>query len=95
MAARATAKISHRRSTIPSQYRRRLQRQRSGGEKEVVSETERCVMTALAQSELPHDPGILRAFSQQAGLKFGVYAKVLREGYLACGDKVSLTNASP
>jgi uncharacterized protein YcbX len=60
----------------------------------------RCVMTTLAQGDLPNDPGILRAAAQhnkvmiaplgQAMPSVGVYAAVLRGGTVRRGDPVRL-----
>lgn len=50
----------------------------------------RCVMTTLAQGDLPKDPGILRAAAQQNRANVGVYASVLRGGAVRRGDAVRL-----
>ncbi len=59
----------------------------------------RCVMTTLAQDELPRDTGVLRALVRHnriqvgdAGLFpcVGVYAVVQASGILRTGDSVSL-----
>ncbi|MCU5780876.1 putative Fe-S protein [Alcanivorax balearicus MACL04] len=59
-------------------------------ELEVYATTERCGMVAFAQSELPEEPGILRHISQQSGLKFGVYARVVVPGIVHFHDSVAL-----
>lgn len=56
----------------------------------VVSPCERCVMTTLAQSDLPHDPGILHALARHNGANVGVYAAVVSAGQVRCGDPVRL-----
>jgi uncharacterized protein YcbX len=53
--------------------------------------TGRCVMTTLAQGELPRDLGILRAAAQHNGANVGVYATVLRGGAIREADTAILT----
>ncbi|MEM8683516.1 MAG: MOSC domain-containing protein [Pseudomonadota bacterium] len=55
---------------------------------EVIANTERCVMTTLAQGDLPNEPDILTTIGRQLGLNFGVYATVSRPGVVAVGDTV-------
>lgn len=50
----------------------------------------RCVMTTLAQADLPKDPGILRAAVQYNGANVGVYAEVLHGGMIRQGDKIQI-----
>ncbi len=50
----------------------------------------RCVMTTLAQGDLPKDPGILRAIAQHNYANVGVYAAVLRGGKVLRGDAVRM-----
>jgi uncharacterized protein YcbX len=50
----------------------------------------RCVMTTLAQGDLPRDPGILRTAAQQHRAHVGVYAKVLEGGVVRRGDIVQI-----
>jgi uncharacterized protein YcbX len=50
----------------------------------------RCVMTTLAQGDLPKDPGILRAAAQHNGANVGVYASVEQGGLVTRGDPVNL-----
>jgi len=50
----------------------------------------RCVMTTLAQGDLPRDPGILRTAAQHNQVQIGVYAAVVRGGTIRRGDPVRL-----
>jgi uncharacterized protein YcbX len=50
----------------------------------------RCVMTTLAQGDLPNDPGILRTPAQQHKANVGVYASVLQGGKVRRRDSVRL-----
>ncbi|MBD2019108.1 MOSC domain-containing protein, partial [Leptolyngbya sp. FACHB-36] len=50
----------------------------------------RCVMTTLAQSELPNDLEILRTAMQHNGGNIGVYASVVQDGTIRRGDAVTL-----
>lgn len=60
-------------------------------ELQVTDATERCGMIAFAQSELAHAPSVLRYVTQYAGLKFGVYARVVTPGTIQKGDRAALT----
>ena len=57
---------------------------------EVTGPCPRCVMTTLPQSDLPKDPGILRAAAKNNSANAGVYASVARGGTLRRGDPVRL-----
>jgi uncharacterized protein len=48
----------------------------------------RCVMTTLAQGDLPNDSGILRTAVQHNRANVGVYAAVVRGGTIRRGDRV-------
>ena len=48
----------------------------------------RCVMTTLAQGDLPADPGILRTAAQHNKVSVGIYATVERGGPIRRGDGV-------
>jgi uncharacterized protein YcbX len=50
----------------------------------------RCVMTTLAQRDLPKDSGILRTAAQHNQVKVGVYVSVVRAGKIRVGDTVRL-----
>jgi uncharacterized protein len=50
----------------------------------------RCVMTTLAQGDLPRDPGILRTAAQHNHVNVGVYAAVVRGGAIRRGDPVRI-----
>jgi uncharacterized protein YcbX len=50
----------------------------------------RCVMTTLAQGDLPKDAGILRAAAQHNQANVGVYADVVAGGTVRRGDPVRL-----
>ena len=50
----------------------------------------RCVMTTLAQGDLPKDVGILRTVARHNQVHLGVYASVLRGGRIYRGDAISL-----
>src|SRR4029453_5777527 len=48
----------------------------------------RCVMTTLAQGDLPPDPGILRTAAQHNKVSVGIFATVERGGSIHRGDAV-------
>lgn len=50
----------------------------------------RCVMTTLAQSDLPRDLGVLRTAVQHNQAHVGVYAAVVQGGTIRRGDRVRL-----
>jgi uncharacterized protein YcbX len=53
----------------------------------------RCVMTTLAQGDLPKDSGILRAAALKNEARVGCYASVLQGGMIRRGDAVVLEPA--
>lgn len=60
----------------------------------VTSLTERCVMTTMAQADLPDDPAILGTVARESDRCFGVYAEVLVPGRIARGDRVRVERSS-
>ena len=56
----------------------------------IIGPCGRCVITTLAQGDLPRDPGILRTAAQQNHVNVGVYAAVERVGTIRRGDPVRL-----
>lgn len=57
---------------------------------QVKGHCSRCVMTTLAQGDLPKDSGILRTAARHNEVHVGVYAAVLRAGRVRRGDTVTL-----
>jgi hypothetical protein len=50
----------------------------------------RCVMTTLAQGDLPKDPGVLKTAAQYNEVRVGVYASVVRPGTIRIGDAINI-----
>ncbi len=50
----------------------------------------RCVMTTLAQYDLPADPGILRTAVKENAGSVGVYCRVVQSGTIHCDDPIRL-----
>jgi uncharacterized protein len=50
----------------------------------------RCVMTTLAQGDLPKDPGILKTAAKHNNVHIGAYASVIQAGLVRIGDAVSI-----
>jgi uncharacterized protein YcbX len=50
----------------------------------------RCVMTTLAQGDLPKDPGILKTAAKHNGVHVGAYASVISVGKIRVGDTVRI-----
>jgi uncharacterized protein YcbX len=50
----------------------------------------RCVMTTLAQGDLPKDPGILKTAAQFNSVHVGVYASVIQTGNIRIGDPITI-----
>lgn len=57
---------------------------------QVKQPTQRCVMTTLAQGDLPKDLSILKAIYQNNGGHIGVYADVVQTGTVRVNDTVEL-----
>ena len=53
----------------------------------------RCVMTTLAQGDLPKDTGILKAAAKHNEARVGVYASVLQGGVVRAGDTVKVQDS--
>ena len=56
----------------------------------ITSPCGRCVMTTLAQGDLPKDPGILRTAAQHNQVNVGVYAAVELGGTIRRGDPIRI-----
>lgn len=54
----------------------------------VSQETKRCIMTTLAQGDLPKDPEVLRSIVRNNAGSFGVYASVIKPGRINIGDRI-------
>jgi len=52
----------------------------------------RCVMTTLAQSDLPKDPGILKTAAKHNEVRVGAYASVVQTGTVRVGDRLTLVS---
>ncbi|WP_240377522.1 MOSC domain-containing protein [Bacillus piscicola] len=57
----------------------------------IIQPTKRCVMTTLAQGDLPHDSNVLKsAFNENEG-NIGVYASIISGGSIRIGDRVIIS----
>ena len=50
----------------------------------------RCVMTTLAQADLPKDPGILKTAARHNEVRVGAYASVVQTGTIRISDTLTL-----
>ncbi len=57
----------------------------------VVDRTERCVMTTMAQGDLPASAQVLERIARANGACLGMYAEVVRPGRIRVGDEVILS----
>lgn len=56
----------------------------------VIMPTIRCVVTTLAQDDLPNEPGVLKTAAQHNSANVGVYALVEQGGRIRVGDPIEL-----
>jgi uncharacterized protein YcbX len=56
---------------------------------EVTGPCPRCVMTTLAQGDLPKDPGILKTLAHHNETRAGAYASVVQTGTIRVGDTIT------
>lgn len=59
---------------------------------EITHKTERCRMITIEQPGLDSRPEILKSVSQEFGLNFGVYAKVVSIGTVSVGEQVVIVS---
>jgi hypothetical protein len=52
----------------------------------------RCVMTTLAQSDLPKDPAVLKTIAKHNEVRVGAYASVVQTGTIRVGDTLTLVS---
>src|SRR5690625_1828101 len=56
----------------------------------IIQPTKRCVMTTLAQGDLPNDINVLKTLVKENNGHFGVYAELMQEGQIKVGDAVTV-----
>lgn len=54
----------------------------------IIQPTGRCVMTTLAQGDLPNDINVLKTLVKENSGNFGVYAEVIQTGQVTIDDEV-------
>ncbi|MEI3607429.1 MOSC domain-containing protein [Pseudogracilibacillus sp. SE30717A] len=59
-------------------------------ELKIIQPTQRCVMTTLAQVDLPNDINVLKTLVRENNGNFGVYAEIKRPGHLKVGDEMNI-----
>ncbi len=64
-----------------------------GVEMEITGPCPRCVMTTLAQYDLPKDSAVLRAAVQGNDGGVGVYARIIKPGVMRRGDRVEFSRS--
>lgn len=57
---------------------------------QVTGPCPRCVMTTLAQGDLPKDPAILKTAARHNAARVGVYATIAKMGRIHVGDTVTI-----
>ena len=57
---------------------------------QVTGPCPRCVMTTLAQGDLPKDPEILKTAAKHNEIKVGAYASVVQSGTIRIGDTITV-----
>lgn len=56
----------------------------------IIQPTKRCVMTTLAQGDLPNDIHVLKTLVKKNEGNFGVYAEIIQPGQIKVDDKVKV-----
>lgn len=56
----------------------------------ILQPTPRCVMTTLAQGDLPKDPNVLKSIVENNAGSFGVYASVVKNGEIRTGNSIHI-----
>lgn len=59
----------------------------------IIQPTKRCVMTTLAQGDLPNDINVLRTLVKENSGNFGVYAEVIQPGEIKVDDSVTIIDS--